>query len=99
MLTAAILKTAQKANNMINNGDMPYLLRKNGMWYAHNNCGYTARAELAEIYTKQAAESHAKQCEEVSAIPLNEVIKSACNIEPYLERLKTMHSALKSLEK
>jgi len=74
--------------------EMPCLLRKNGMWYAHNNCGYTARAELAEIYTKEYADSHASQCEEVSAVPLNEIIKSAEQLDPYLERMQAMRDAL-----
>lgn len=74
--------------------EMPYLLRKGGMWYAHNSSGYTARAELAELYTKEYAESYANNHDEVSAVPLNEIIKSADQLNPYIERIKAMHDAL-----
>lgn len=75
--------------------EMPYLLRKNGMWYAHNSCGYTARAELAELYTKERAESYARMSSgEVSAVPLNEVINSVEHIQEYIDRLEAMKEAL-----
>jgi hypothetical protein len=74
--------------------EMPYLLRKCGMWYAHNSSGYTARAELAELYTKEYAESHANHHEKVSAIPLNEIIFSADRLDPFIERMQAMQEAL-----
>jgi hypothetical protein len=75
--------------------EMPYLLRKNGMWYAHNNAGYTARAELAEIYTKEKATKYAEQSGgEVAAVPLNEIIKSAKDVQAYIDRLEIMRDAL-----
>ena len=68
----------KKQAKMLNEKDrIPYLLRKNGMWYAHNDCGYTARAELAELYTKERAERSAAHCEEITAVPLTDIIKSA----------------------
>jgi hypothetical protein len=76
--------------------EMPYLLRKHGMWYAHNSCGYTNRAELAELYTKEYAERHAESCDEVTAIPVNQVIESAEDVEPYITRLEVIRDALES---
>lgn len=74
--------------------DMPYLIRKNGMYYAHNDCGYTARAELAEIYTKERAERSAIHCDEITAVPLNDIIKSVEHIQEYIDRLEVMKAAL-----
>lgn len=34
----------------------PYFIKKSGMYYADNYCGYTQRSELAGIYTKEEAE-------------------------------------------
>lgn len=75
--------------------EMPYLLRKNGMWYAHNDCGYTARAELAEIYTKEHAIKYASHCDEVSAVPLDSVISDPDALTPYIYRMRKMQAALR----
>jgi hypothetical protein len=66
----------------------PYLLKKNGMWYGHNSCGYTNRAELAELYTKEYAERHASNCDEVIAVPVTDVIKSVEHVQEYIDRLE-----------
>ena len=73
---------------------IPYLLRKNGMWYGHNSCGYTARAELAELYTKEYAESHASNHDGVTAVPATDVIKSAEHVQEYIDRLEAIKAAL-----
>jgi hypothetical protein len=68
----------------------PYLLRKHGMYYAHNNAGYVSRALMAEIYTKEHAEKYAKSHDDIQAVPVSHAIKGMGDIEPYLKRIKVM---------
>lgn len=76
-------------------GAMPYVLQKGGYYYAHNSCGYVGRVEMAELYTKDYAESHARSCEEVRAFPISVFLRVE-TIEPYIERLLLMRQALKA---
>ena len=81
------------------NGDMPYVLKKHGMYYAHNNCGYVSRVELAEIYTESYAVQYAENHEDIYAIPISELIKDHKSLNAYIERITTMQDALlKALE-
>jgi hypothetical protein len=74
---------------------MLYVLKKNGMYYAHDNCGYVNRVLMAEIYTKKYAKNYAKNHDEIDAIPIDELI-SIEELDPYLERIKKMKKALNS---
>ena len=76
--------------------EMLYLIKKNGSFYAHESAGYTARPELAELYTKQYAQSLANAHDEVQAVALNEVIRNANQLIPYLERMQKMVDVLKA---
>ena len=73
---------------------MPYLLQKQGMYYAHNNRGYVSRALLAEIYTKEYAELYASKHDDVHAIPVSDVLSSEDDFDGYIERIEAMRDAL-----
>lgn len=75
---------------------MPYVLRKQGMYYAHNNCGYVHNVLMAEIYTKDYAEAYAGRHEEIQAIPVISCISNAEEIQEYIERLQVMRDAILS---
>ncbi len=75
---------------------MVYLLLKHGMWYAHNNAGYTARAELAEIYSKEYAQKYAQAHEDILAVPLNKIISDPAELDPYIDRMTRMQAALEA---
>lgn len=77
---------------------VPYLISKNGMWYAHNSTGYVARAEMAELYTEQDAKSHANQCDEVRAVPVTDILKSAEDLQEYIDRLEAAKQAIIDLK-
>jgi hypothetical protein len=78
--------------------EMLYLIKKNGSFYAHHSAGYTARPECAEIYTKKEALAHANAHSEaydkIRAVALNEVIRNANQLIPYLERMQKMVDVL-----
>ena len=80
--------------------EMLYLIKKNGSFYAYGSAGYTARPECAEIYTKKYAESHAdahsEAFDKIQAVALNEVIRNANQLIPYLERMQKMVDVLKA---
>ena len=78
---------------------VPYLLKKGGMWYAHNSCGYTVRAELAEIYNEAEALKYASCCEEVTAVLVTDALHSADSIQSCIDRLMVMKAALIANEK
>lgn len=54
---------------------MKYLLRKGGYYYRPNSAGYTEAITRAGIFDEPYALSHAKSCEEVTAIPVTEIEK------------------------
>ena len=78
--------------------EVPYVLKKNGMYYAHNDCGYVSRVLLAEIYDEEYAKKHANGCEEVQAIPLTECIESSDEIQEYIDRILVMRDVMKFVE-
>lgn len=77
--------------------DVPYVLQKNGMYYAHNSCGYVHRVLMAEIYTKEYAENYVKGHDEIRAIPITDLLTDVEEIEEYLERITAMRDCLKSI--
>ncbi len=72
----------------------PYVLRKNGMYYAHNSCGYVSRVELAELYTKEYAEHQVSQCDDLSAHPVTNLISDVGHIDNVIDRLEAMKEAI-----
>ena len=78
--------------------ETPYVLQKNGMYYAHDSCGYTQRVLLAELYTKERAERDAKHYKEVRAIPVNELLTSSEEVQEYIDRLEVMRDYMKHIE-
>ena len=76
------------------NGDMPYVLKKHGMYYAHNNCGYVSRVELAEIYNSAYAIQYAENHDDIYAIPVSDLIKDPHGLSEYIERIEAMRDAL-----
>jgi hypothetical protein len=74
---------------------VPYVLIEAGMFYAHNSRGYVHRVEIAEIYTKEYAESHARSCSgKVVAKPVTDFIKDTHGIDSIIERLEAIRSAV-----
>jgi len=73
--------------------DTPYVLKKNGMYYAHNSCGYVSRVLMAELYDKAYAVSYAKRCEEVQAIPVTKLLTGVDEIQEYIDRMEVMKQA------
>ena len=74
----------------------PYVLQKQGMYYAHNSRGYVSRVLLAELYTKEYAENYARQCEDVRAIPVTELLTGPDEVQEYIDRLLVMKAACSS---
>lgn len=72
----------------------PYLIKKEGMWYAHNSRGYVARAELAELYSEEYAKSHANAHEGCLAVPVSELFNSVEALDEYIDRLQTIREFL-----
>jgi len=77
--------------------EIPYVLKKNGMYYAHKDCGYVSRVLLAELYEEHYAKNYAKKNEDVSAIPINELLTGASEVKEYLDRMQIMYDTMKLL--
>lgn len=75
--------------------DIPYVITKDGMYYAHDSRGYVHRVLLAELYTKEYAESHAKMCDECRAIPITDLLADADEVQNYIDRLEVMRDVMK----
>jgi hypothetical protein len=56
---------------------MKYLLRKGGYYYRPHSAGYTGSITHAGIFDEGYALSHAKGCDEVSAIPVTEIAQKS----------------------
>ena len=56
---------------------MKYLLRKGGYYYRPNSAGYTDSITHAGIFDKDYALSHAKGCEEVTAVPVTDIAQTS----------------------
>lgn len=74
--------------------DIPYVIRKNGMYYAHDSCGYVNNVMNAELYTKTYAEQHCSHGPEYQAIPVTDLISSTKHIDETMERLQAMRRAI-----
>ena len=77
----------------------PYVLKKNGMYYAHNSCGYVSRVLMAELYDKDYALKQEKQCEEIQAIPVTELLTGAKEVQAYINRMQVMVEAMLEKER
>jgi hypothetical protein len=75
--------------------EIPYVIRKNGMYYAHNSCGYVSRVLLAELYTEEYAKRHAEQCGECEAIPVTACLTGPDEVQDYIDRLEVMRDVMK----
>lgn len=62
-------------------------IRKNGYYYRPNSGGYTEYVLHAGIYTKQEAVKSARSCDELSVIPIDEIVHNEM-IETEIENLK-----------
>ena len=78
--------------------EAPYVIKKNGMYYAHNSCGYTSRVLLAELYTESHAKARETQCGELQAIPVTELLTGSEEVQEYIDRMEVMRDAMISLE-
>lgn len=75
--------------------ETPFVLKKNGMYYAHNSDGYVHRVLMAELYTEEYAKRHASHCEEVQAIPIIDLITGPEEVQEYIDRLEVMRDVMK----
>ena len=73
-----------------------HALKKNGMYYAHNDCGYVSRVLLAEIYTEEYATRYARMHDEITAVPVAEVLTGVEEIQEYIDRLELMKKAVEN---
>ena len=74
-----------------------YVLKKNGMYYAHNNCGYVSRVINAEIYDEDYAKKYAEGHEEIQAIPITELLTGAQEVQEYIDRLCKMRNLMEQI--
>ena len=75
-----------------------FLLKKHGMYYAHNSCGYVDSYRLAEVYTEEDAKLSASQSSgEVMAIDATSVARIN-EIDETIERLEKIRNALLIIE-
>ena len=77
---------------------IPYVLKKSGMYYAHNSCGYVSRVLLAELYDKDYAINYAKNCDEVHAIPITELLTGVDEVQKYIDRIEIMKETMANFE-
>lgn len=73
---------------------IPYVLKKHGLYYAHNSSGYVSSVFLAELYDEQHAKNSEQRCEEVTAIPVTELWPAPEQVQEYIDRLEAMRDAL-----
>ena len=73
--------------------------KKNGMYYAHNDRGYTQRVLLAELYTEAHAKRYAKNHDDIRAIPIDDILTGSSEVEAYLERMNAMRDYMLSIGK
>lgn len=78
---------------------IPYVLQKNGMYYAHNSAGYVHRVLLAELYDEDYAKNYATYCDDVRAIPITELLTGAEEVQEYIDRLEVMRDVMQPLDK
>jgi len=75
----------------------PYVLKKYGKYYAHNNCGYTESWLKAEIYTKDYAVNHAKNIDGIKAVPISSLNITLESLNEYLMRINVVQKYLQQL--
>ena len=79
---------------------MKYLIKKGGYYYRHNSSGYTDRLAYAGLFDEKYAISHARSCDEVSAIPVSEITKDAINeLKNTTEGILDIINAVNELER
>ncbi len=76
--------------------ETPYVIKKNGMYYAHNSCGYVSRVIMAELYDKDYAIAQEKMCKELQAIPITDCLMGAEEVQAYIDRLEVMRDTMAS---
>lgn len=73
----------------------PYLIRKSGMFYAVNSCGYVSSPLLAELFTKEKAMSE-QECTngDCQAVPITEMGITVEQIDRHIERLNVIRECI-----
>lgn len=79
--------------------NMLYFLKKNGMYYSHDSCGYVSNFTQAEVYYERFAKFETKRCKEVTAIPITDVIQNSKEIQEYIDRLEAMKNVVQNFKK
>jgi hypothetical protein len=75
--------------------EIPYVIKKNGMYYGHNSCGYVSRVLLAELYDEIYAKNHEAHCEECKAIPITDLLTGPEEVQEYIDRMEVMLNVMK----
>lgn len=77
--------------------DIPYVIKKGGVFYDIGSAGYVSRAITAELYTKQEAQKEESATHgECKAIPVTDLGYSADDLQGYIDRITRMHNAMLS---
>jgi len=72
---------------------IPYVIQKNGMFYAHNSAGYVSSVYCAELYSEEYAKRHADHSEECRALPVTHFVKDREQAQEYLDRVEAIRDA------
>jgi hypothetical protein len=75
--------------------ETPYLIRKSGMFYAVNSCGYVSSPLLAELFTKEKAMSE-QECThgDCQAVPITEMGITVEQIDRHIDRLNAIRDCI-----
>ena len=72
---------------------IPYVIVKNGMFYAHNSAGYVSSVYCAELYDEEYAKRHAEHCGECRALPVTHFVQDRETAQEYLDRVEAIRDA------
>ena len=76
--------------------EMPYLIKKCGLYIGPKNYGYVDTPVLAKVFSEEFAKSLVKKDENLKAIPLNRVFVSTDLLILHIEQMQAMVDALKA---
>ena len=62
---------AKEINKLLKDKNITHCYIRKGAYYRPDSCGYTDYVTKAGIYEKTVAIEHAKRCEELTLIPIN----------------------------
>jgi len=75
---------------------MKYLIKKNGMFYRRNACGYTDFISHAGVFDEDYAKISANSCDELSIMPVSEISK--VEISSIEQQILTAQAVLNAID-